>query len=120
MASIRLSKCLDNLFLTPKPPVREGPPLTWTTVVLFAGPHFEDPSKLKIGESLVELPEADLELLSSGRPWRFLYPWPDKGDCEKELRSSEMALHELNNTRQIMHEGGHLIVRPLSTMCIES
>jgi hypothetical protein len=116
LASIRLSKCLDNLFLTPRPPVREGQALTWTRVVLFAGPHFEGPSKLKIGESLVELPEDDLELLRSGRPWRFLYPWPDKGDCEKELGSSETALKELKDARQIIHEGGHLIVRPYSTM----
>ncbi|CEJ62731.1 hypothetical protein PMG11_11222 [Penicillium brasilianum] len=100
LASIRLSKCLENLFLTPTPTVTEGPPLTWTQIVLFAGPHFEGPSKLKIGESLVELPETDFELLSSGRPWRFLYPWPDKGDCKKELRSSEMALQELDDTRQ--------------------
>jgi hypothetical protein len=116
LASIRLCKWLEILFLTPTPSVREGPPLTWTTVVLFAGPRFEGPSTLKIGESLVELPESDLELLSSGRPWRFLHPWPDKGDCEKELRSSEMALQELKYTRQIMHEGGHPIASLFSTM----
>ena len=99
LASIRLSKCLDSLFLTPTPPIREGPLLIWTTVILFAGPHFEGPSKLNIGESSVEIPEDDLELLRSGRPWRFLYPWLDKGDCEKELRSSETALQELKDAR---------------------
>jgi hypothetical protein len=116
LTSIRLSKLLGNLFLTPTPSLREGPPLTWTTVVLFAGPHFEGPSQLKIGETLVELAESDLELLSSGRPWRFLHPWPDKGDCEKELRSIEMALQELNNTWQVMHEGGNPIANLLSAM----
>ncbi|KAJ6145043.1 hypothetical protein N7470_008938 [Penicillium chermesinum] len=112
LASVRLGKLLETLFLTPTPSVREGPPLTWATVVLFAGPHFEGPSKLKIGESLVELPESDLGLLSSGRPWRFLYPWPDKDDCEKELRSIETALQELNNTRQTIHEGE----RPMASL----
>lgn len=116
LASIRLSKSLETLFSTPTPPVPEGPQLTWTTIILFAGPNFEGPSKLKIGESLVELGEDDLGLLSSGRPWRFLNPWPDKGDCEKELRSSGMALQELNNTRQIIHEGRHLTLCALSKM----
>jgi hypothetical protein len=107
LASIRLSNSLDTLFSTPTPPVQEGPPLTWATIVLSAGPNFKGPSKFSIGETLVELAENDLELLSSGRPWRFLNPWPDNGDCEKELRSSEVALQELTDMRRLIHEGRH-------------
>jgi hypothetical protein len=105
LASIRLSKSLETLFTTATPRVGEGPPLTWTTVILFAGPRFEGPSQIKIGESRVELSEHDLELLRSGKPWRFLCPWPDRDDCAKELRSSELALEELIGARQVFHEG---------------
>lgn len=120
LASIRLSKSLETLFTTTTPHVRDGPPLTWTTVILFAGPHFEGPSMLKIGDSLVEVAEDDLQLLASGRPWRFLNPWPDKGDCEKEIQASEMALQELDDTRQIMQKGTQLISWPLPKYRITS
>ncbi|CRL29498.1 unnamed protein product [Penicillium camemberti] len=36
LTSIRLSKSLESLFSTAIPCVREGPPLTWTTIILFA------------------------------------------------------------------------------------
>lgn len=85
--------------------MREGPQLGWTTVVLFAGPNFEGPATLKIGESVVNIAENDLEMLRSGRPWRFLNPWPDEGDCKKELESAAMALQELHDTRQTIHQG---------------
>ncbi|KAI9923409.1 hypothetical protein AWENTII_003141 [Aspergillus wentii] len=68
-------------------------------LILFAGPQFDGPSQLKIGDTQVELPEDDFNLIRSGRPWRFLSPWPDSDDCEKELRSVESALQELNDTK---------------------
>jgi hypothetical protein len=105
LASIRLSQRLETLFKTPIPLVLDGPHLTWTTIILVVGPRFDGSSTLRIGESLVELAEDDLELLKSGAPWRFLNPWPDKGDCKKELRSSEMTLQEIKETRQILHQG---------------
>lgn len=108
LTSIRLSKSLESLFSTRTPCVREGPPLTWTTIILFVGPHFGGPSQLTVGESSVDLSEEDLKLLRSGRPWRFLSPWPDKDDCKKELQSSEMSLQELIDTRRTMDEGGRL------------
>ncbi|KAJ5751473.1 uncharacterized protein N7511_008438 [Penicillium nucicola] len=104
LASISLSKSLENLFSTSIPRVREGPPLTWTRIVLFAGPKFEGPTPLQVETSSVELSEDDLKLLRSGRPWRFLSPWPDRSDCTKELQSSETALKELVNTRQTISE----------------
>lgn len=110
LAGVRLSKSVDRLFSTPTPPVANGPPLSWTTIILSAGPHFDGPSHLEIGESVVELSDDDLELLRSGRPWKFLSPWPDKDDCKKELQCNEMALRELSDTRQIMHEGEHSII----------
>ncbi|KAI9923500.1 hypothetical protein MW887_008612 [Aspergillus wentii] len=99
LASIRLSKSIESLFSTATPRVIDGPPITWTMLILFAGPQFDGPSRLKIGETEVELPEDDLNLVRSGRPWRFLSPWPDSDDCEKELRSVESALWELNDTK---------------------
>ena len=108
LASIRLSKSIESLFSTATPRVIEGPPLNWAMLILLAGPHFDGPSQLKLGESDVELPEDDLELIRSGRPWRFLSPWPDQDDCKKELQSTEMTLQELVDTRQIMNKCGHL------------
>lgn len=108
LASISLSKSLESLFSTSTPCVTDGPSLTWTKLVLFAGPNFEGSTQLKIDNSSVELPEYDLKLLRSGRPWRFLSPWPDRDDCTKELQSSETALQELSNARKVIGEGEYL------------
>jgi hypothetical protein len=105
LASIQLSQRLETLFQTPTPRVLDGPQLTWTTIILAVGPRFDGSSPLRVGDSLVEFAEDDLELLRSGAPWRFLNPWPDKGDCTKELQSSEMTLQEINETRQMLHQG---------------
>lgn len=102
LASIRLSKSIESLFSTATPRVIEGPPLNWATLILLAGPHFDGPSQLKLGESYVELPEDELELVRSGRPWRFLFPWPDQDDYKKELQSTEMVLREIVDIRQTM------------------
>ncbi|CAG8127607.1 unnamed protein product [Penicillium nalgiovense] len=104
LTSNSLSKSLESLFSITIPSVREGPPLTWTSVVLFAGPQFEGPAQLRVGTSSVELSEYDLRLLRSGRPWRFLFPWPDKDDCQKELQSNDTVLQELVDARRLISE----------------
>ena len=104
LASISLGKSLESLFSTSTPRVREGPPLTWTRLVLFAGPNFEGTTQLKVENSSVDLSEDDFNLLRSGRPWRFLSPWPDRDDCTKELHSCETALQELSNARKVINE----------------
>ncbi|KAF3011296.1 hypothetical protein E8E15_002738 [Penicillium rubens] len=104
LTSKSLSKSLESLFSITIPSVREGPPLTWTSVVLFAGPQFEGPAQLKVGNSSVELSEDDLKLLRSGRPWRFLFPWPDKDDCQKELQSNDTVLQELVDAWRVVSE----------------
>ena len=115
LSSFRLSSILEELFETREPPVREGPKLTWAAVVLFAGPGFKGRSKFHVGESLVELPEKDFQLLCSGRPWRFLTPWPGEGDREKELRWTAMALQELDDTQKMMQQGAY---SPLCFFCL--
>ncbi|KAJ5202921.1 hypothetical protein N7449_005000 [Penicillium cf. viridicatum] len=104
LTSKSLSKSLESLFSITTPSVREGPPLTWTRLVLFAGPQFEGPAQLKVGNSSVELSENNLKLLRSGRPWRFLFPWPDKDDYKKELQSNDTVLQELVDARQTIGE----------------
>ncbi|KAI3093931.1 hypothetical protein CBS147333_10054 [Penicillium roqueforti] len=104
LTSKSLSKSLESLFSIATPPVREGPPLTWTKLVLFAGPQFEGLAHFKIGNSSIELSENDLKLLRSGRPWRFLFPWPDKDDCKKELQSNDTVLQELVDARKTIGE----------------
>ncbi|CAG7997199.1 unnamed protein product [Penicillium salamii] len=46
LASKSLS--LQSLFSITTPPVRDGPPLTWTRLVLFAGPQFEGPAPTNV------------------------------------------------------------------------
>jgi hypothetical protein len=116
LASIRLAKSLESLFSTAAPQVTEGPSLSWTMLILSVGPHFDSPAQLKIGGSHVDLPEDDFELIRSGRPWRFLCPWPDKDDCKSEIQSTELALRELINTRQMINKGEHLSVPGLNLL----
>ncbi|OQE65470.1 hypothetical protein PENNAL_c0205G02379 [Penicillium nalgiovense] len=109
LTSKSLSKNLESLFSITTPSVREGPPLTWTRLVLFAGPQFEGPAQLQVENSSVELSAIDLKLLRSGRPWRFLFPWPDKDDCKKELQSNDTVLQELVDARKTIGEVVELI-----------
>ncbi|CAG7947987.1 unnamed protein product [Penicillium salamii] len=104
LVSTGLSKSLDSLFSTTTPFVTEGPPLTWTSLVLFAGHQFGGPAQLQVGDSKIELSGEDFKLLRSGRPWRFLYPWPDKDDCAKELQSTKTAIQELLDARKMINE----------------
>jgi len=108
LASTRLAKSLQSMFTSQNPCAVQGPPLPWTTVVIAAGPEFKGPAQLTIGESCVNLPEDDLELICSGRPWRFLCPWPDQNDCKKELEASEMALGELRETQSVLNQSRSL------------
>jgi hypothetical protein len=105
LTSVRLSKSVERLFSTAVPFVKEGTPLSWTAIILFAGPQFEGSSQFSVGGSKVELSVHDMELLRSGRPWRFLSPWPDRNDYKKELQSCDVTLHELHDTRREMNEG---------------
>ncbi|GFF60853.1 conserved hypothetical protein, partial [Aspergillus udagawae] len=102
--SIRLGISISGVFSTDKPKVIRGPEITWTTLVLSAGPHFDGESRFQVGESLVEVLGDDLDLIRSGRPWQFLVPWPDREDCEKELKSTETALRELLDTKLLIHQ----------------
>lgn len=108
LASVRLDRSFSGLFSTEAPKVIQGPAITWTALVLSAGPCFDGASQFKVGESLVEVVGDDLELICSGRPWRFLSPWPDREDCEAELRSTETALRELLDTKLLMRQGGNV------------
>jgi hypothetical protein len=106
--SVRLGRSISGLFSTGTPQVIRGPEITWATLVLSAGPHFDGESRIQVGESLVEVLGDDLNLIRSGRPWQFLVPWPDREDCEKELKSTETALRELLDTKLLIHQGrGH-------------
>ncbi|KAJ6126036.1 hypothetical protein N7471_010529 [Penicillium samsonianum] len=105
LVSTGLSKSLESLFSTTTPLVTEGPPLTWTSLVLFAGHQYEGTAQLPVGDSRIELSEDDLKLLRSGRPWRFLFPWPGKDDCTKELQSTKTAIQELLDARKLIGEG---------------
>ncbi|KAJ5202937.1 hypothetical protein N7449_005016 [Penicillium cf. viridicatum] len=93
LTSKSLSQSLETLFSIATPSVREGPPLTWTRLVLFAGPQFEGPAQLKVENSSVELSENDLKLLRS-----------DKDDCKKELQSNDTVLQELVDARKTIGE----------------
>ncbi|KAJ6089924.1 hypothetical protein N7467_005140 [Penicillium canescens] len=54
-----LSKSLESSFSTTTP---------FTRLVLFVCPYYEGLAQLSVGDSSVELPGDDLNLLHSGRP----------------------------------------------------
>jgi hypothetical protein len=86
--SAHLCEQLGRLFTIPKPQVIEGPLISWARVVLSAGcspGHLDQTTPLKVGESTIQLSEEDHKLLASGRPWRFLNPWPDERDYQMQL-----------------------------------
>ncbi|GFG16976.1 hypothetical protein IFM61392_09791 [Aspergillus lentulus] len=86
--STQLCERLSRLFTIPRPHVLEGPSISWVQVVRFAGDspeHLDQSMPLRVGDSTIQLSEEDHESLLSGRPWRYLDPWPVDGDYEREL-----------------------------------
>ncbi|KAI2937964.1 hypothetical protein CBS147321_7494 [Aspergillus niger] len=69
--STRLSKGLETLFTTNEPVVVSGPQITWTTLVLAAGPRYDGSANLVIGSD----------------------------DCQKELEAIKKTREELSNMR---------------------
>jgi hypothetical protein len=59
----------------------------------------------RVTDSLIEILDNDLELIRSGRPWRFLAPWPDTEDCKTKLKAIETSLHELLGAKLLIHQG---------------
>ncbi|KAL7649219.1 hypothetical protein ACMYSQ_012330 [Aspergillus niger] len=103
--STRLSKGLETLFTTNEPVVVSGPQITWTILVLAAGPIYDGSANLVIGDSHVHLSKIDHQLIRSGRPWRFLSPWPGSDDCRKELEAIKKTREELSNMRDKLGRG---------------
>ncbi|KAF7183612.1 hypothetical protein CNMCM7691_003891 [Aspergillus felis] len=86
--STQLCEKLSRLFTIPRPHVLDGPSISWVQVVRFAGDspeHLNQTGPLRVGDSTIQLSEEDHESLLSGRPWRYLDPWPVEGDCQREL-----------------------------------
>ena len=104
LASTVLCEQLSRLFSVAIPDVVEGPQVSWANVVLCRGPFPEwsdESTTLKVDGSVVKLAKSDLSLLRSGRPRRFLSPWPDGKDCETELRSVNVALAEIHKLKEL-------------------
>ncbi|GIJ84974.1 hypothetical protein Asppvi_003829 [Aspergillus pseudoviridinutans] len=103
--STQLCERLSRLFTIPKPHVLEGPVISWVQVVVFAGPspqHLNQSEPLRVGDCTIQLSEEDRESLVSGRPWRFLDPWPDERDCQRELALVNEDLKGLRRVKDIL------------------
>ena len=103
LTSTVLCEQLSRLFSVAIPDVVEGPQVSWANVVLCRGPFpewSEESTTLKVDGSVVKLAKSDLFLLRSGRPRRFLSPWPVE-DSETELRSVSVALAEIHNLKEL-------------------
>jgi hypothetical protein len=99
---------LSKLFTVPRPSTVDGPEVSWANVVLTLGPspeHFDPNSICKIGDSSIKLAEEDYLLINSGRPWRFLSPWPDRKDCELELGVTNTSLGHVTKLGRDMAAG---------------
>ena len=102
------NRCPERLYITtPESPAtpKGCPTISFTTTytVLCRGsfPEWSDESTtLKVDGSVVKLAKSDLFLLRSGRPRRFLSPWPVE-DSETELRSVSVALAEIHNLKEM-------------------
>ncbi|KAF4241533.1 hypothetical protein CNMCM8980_000892 [Aspergillus fumigatiaffinis] len=106
LMSPKLSKQVEKLF-THKPKV-DGPPKSWTDIVLWAGPvprRVCSAAQLTVGDTQIELHKDDHELLCSGRPWAFLSPWPYPGDIEKELQVVEETLADVQKIKEMVNKG---------------
>ncbi|KAH1480126.1 hypothetical protein KXX06_005269, partial [Aspergillus fumigatus] len=105
LMSPKLSKQVENLF-THEPNV-DGPPKSWTDIVLWAGPvpsRVCSVAQLTVGDTQIELHKDDRELLCSGRPWAFLSPWPYPGDIEKELQVVEETLADVQKIKEMVNK----------------
>ncbi|PYH75441.1 hypothetical protein BO82DRAFT_396850 [Aspergillus uvarum CBS 121591] len=96
----RVGEIIATLFKTKEPTVVRGPQISWTSLILAAGPNYDGPNQLTIGDSDLDLSQDDLDLIKSGRPWRFLSPWPGKDDCQRELRAIHVTREELRDTKE--------------------
>lgn len=106
--STQLCEQLGRFFMNPKPNVIEGPIISWVRVVLSAGPSpgcLNQTASLRVGESTIQLSEGDCELLASGRPWRFLNPWPDERDLKRELALVNEDMDGLDRVKTMLHKG---------------
>jgi hypothetical protein len=63
-----LDRSLSGLFSIEALKVIQGLAITWTALILSAGPRFDGTSQFKAGESLAEVVGDDLEVIRSGRP----------------------------------------------------
>jgi hypothetical protein len=92
------------------PPNVEGQPITWARIVLWAGPSPErvcSEAQISIGESEIFLREEERELLCSGRPWKFLLPWPEPRDIDKELLVVKGTLADAGKVKDMASKGMH-------------
>jgi len=99
---------LSKLFSVPRPSIVDGPEVTWSKVVLTLGPspeHCHPNSICKIDDSSIRLAEEDCLLIVSGRPWRFLSPWPDRKDRELELAVTSTTLDLVTGLEKDMVSG---------------
>jgi hypothetical protein len=106
LMSAQLSERVKTLF-THQPKV-DGPPKSWTDIVLWAGPvprRVCSATQLTVGDTRIELHKDDFELLCSGRPWKFLSPWPYPGDIEKELQVVEETLADVQKIKDMINKG---------------
>ncbi|KAK9595356.1 hypothetical protein V6Z93_005121 [Aspergillus fumigatus] len=105
LMSPKLSKQIENLFA--HEPNVDGPPKSWTDIVLWAGPvpsRVCSAAQLTVGDTQIELHKDDRELLCSGRPWAFLSPWPYPGDIEKELQVVEETLADVQKIKEMVNK----------------
>jgi hypothetical protein len=106
LMSAQLSERVKTLF-THQPKV-DGPSKSWTDIVLWAGPvprRVCSATQLTVGDTRIELHKDDFELLCSGRPWKFLSPWPYPGDIVKELQIVEETLADVQKIKDMANKG---------------
>jgi hypothetical protein len=106
--STQLCEKLSRLFTIPRPHVLEGPSISWVQVVRFVGESPEllnQTGPLRVGDSTIQLSDEDHESLLSGRPWRYLNPWPVEGDCQRELVLVKEDRNVFRRVKDVLSKG---------------
>jgi hypothetical protein len=99
-----VSNRLADMFSSPSPRMIEGAPVTWVELVLSLGPA-PTFTQLASIHSRIQLASEDQDLILSGRPWRFLSPWPGNDDCDLEWRALQATQEELTCIYRIAGQG---------------
>jgi hypothetical protein len=68
--------------------------------------------------TLIKLAKPDRVLHRLGRPWRFLSPWPEPKDRERELYIIDSTLEEIKQTKSLASAGMAILLQTFRSLAL--